>query len=202
MDSSSPGDARYGLCTVMCPVCPGAGTSSGRRKGHIVWHLILAVLRPEASMLPKLDQSEARTKPRLALASFSNRINTASSPQTSSSFLSSSYLPCLGVRDQKGGSPQIGPCIAQRGGTVCSTAFGSLTGVFFGTLHSWNPFHQSLSHRLELGEGVILYLVVSVAVFVPVRDVHQAPRSRMLSLGLHFTPATVHQHQAPPMPPV
>ena len=50
-------------------------------------------------------------------------------------FFSSSYLPCLGGRDHEGGPPQIGPCIAQRGGTVCSTAFGSLTGVFFGTFH-------------------------------------------------------------------
>ena len=50
-------------------------------------------------------------------------------------FFSSSYLPCLGGCDHEGGPPQIGPCIAQRGGTVCSTAFGSLTGVFFGTFH-------------------------------------------------------------------
>jgi hypothetical protein len=40
----------------------------------------------------------------------------------------------LGDRDHEGGSPQIGPCIAHRGGTVCPTAFGSLAGVFFGSL--------------------------------------------------------------------
>ena len=48
-----------------------------------------------------------------------------------SSFFSS-YLPCLGGCDHEGGPPRIGPCIAHRGGTVRSTAFGSLTGVFFG----------------------------------------------------------------------
>ena len=28
----------------------------------------------------------------------------------------------------------------------------SLTGVFFGTLHSWNSFHQVLSQWLEVGD--------------------------------------------------
>ena len=56
-------------------------------------------------------------------------------PFISFSSFFSSYLPCLGGCDQEGGPPRIGPCIAQRGGTIRSTAFGSLTGVFFGTFH-------------------------------------------------------------------
>ena len=67
-------------------------------------------------------------------------------------FLSSSYLPCLGDCDQQGGSPQTGPCIAHRGGTVCSMVlYGSLTGVFFGTLHSWNSFFSSSFEPLARG---------------------------------------------------
>ena len=53
------------------------------------------------------------------------------------SFFSSSYLPCLGGRDHQGGPPRVGPCIAQRGGTICPTAFGPLAGVFFGTFTSF-----------------------------------------------------------------
>ena len=50
----------------------------------------------------------------------------------------------MGGCDQEGGPPQIGPCIAQRGGTVCSTAFGSLTGVFFGTFLSMRDSFSSV----------------------------------------------------------
>jgi len=73
-------------------------------------------------------------------------------------FFSSSYLPCLGGCAQVGGLPRIGPCIAQRGGTVRSTAFGSLTGVFFGTVPSGAllcSFHQALGYMSEGGEEIL-----------------------------------------------
>ena len=70
----------------------------------------------------------------------------------------SSYLPCLGGCAHEGGLPRIGPCIAQRGGTIRSTAFGSLTGVFFGTFHtvdSISLFSSFLRFMRGLGEEVL-----------------------------------------------
>ena len=60
-------------------------------------------------------------------------------------FFSSSYLPCLGGCDHKGSSPQIGPCIAHRGGTVCSMAF-----VVIDRRILWHsPFVELFSSSLE-----------------------------------------------------
>jgi hypothetical protein len=78
----------------------------------------------------------------LILVSFSTSFPTYKYPSLPPSFFhfsffSSSYLPCLGGRDHEGGPPRVGPCIAQRGGTVRPTAFGSLAGIFFGTFPSF-----------------------------------------------------------------
>ena len=71
----------------------------------------------------------------------------------------------MGGCAHEGGLPRIGPCIAQRGGTVRSTAFGSLTGVFFGTVPLEDifsfPFHQFLGYMPEGGEEVSVSFVES-----------------------------------------
>ena len=65
----------------------------------------------------------------------------------------------------KAASPRIGPCIAQRGGTIRSTAFGSLTGVFFGTFPSGDPiiflFIKSWARCSRVEKRFDLYDVVS-----------------------------------------
>ena len=66
----------------------------------------------------------------------------------------SSYLPCLGGCAHEGGLPRIGPCIAQRGGTIRSTAFGSLTGVFFGTFHTVDSISLFFHHFFALCGGL------------------------------------------------
>ena len=114
-----------------------------QRNAFVAWvpHIVAGL-----KALRQTGRQKAKKPSRLFQCRFSadsQLINTGHFPPSflfSFSFFSSSYLPCLGGRDHEGGPPRVGPCIAQRGGITCPTAFGPLAGEFFGSFHIFDVF--------------------------------------------------------------
>ena len=136
-------------------VCPSPIQESAKIRRHVrsadfcLTPQAILLMLPLLSHWPALSLStSAPHRPRLAIYKLLSPI----CPFPFFFFFFSSYLPCLGGCAQVGGLPRIGPCIAQRGGTIRSTAFGSLTGVFFGTVPLAGLF-ISFSSFLRLARG-------------------------------------------------